>query len=101
MASEVVINKIDSKAKADAITSAVIERGSGNSIQYSISDQEKLSRHEKAASYITNNRLENPFEGLTREQLEGEAEEFCREAGLEEKIDYFRRGVLLAQDPKN
>lgn len=46
-------------------------------------------------------KLENPLAGLTIEELEVEAEQFCNANGLVDQIDNFKRGAILAADPQN
>ncbi|KDQ21959.1 hypothetical protein BOTBODRAFT_26364 [Botryobasidium botryosum FD-172 SS1] len=43
--------------------------------------------------------LANPLAGIPREQLLRDAEAFARERGLEDHVDVFRKGALVAQDP--
>ena len=45
--------------------------------------------------------LENPLGDRTPEQLMADAEAFARKHGLEDHIDVFRKGALIAQDRSN
>lgn len=44
-------------------------------------------------------KLRNPLHGLSREQLMNDVDRFAKEKGLEDHIEGFRRGALLAQHP--
>ena len=44
-------------------------------------------------------KLENPLEGIPRDQLLRDAEAFAKTHGLEEYTDEFKKGALVAQDP--
>ncbi|RAK98491.1 sugar porter family MFS transporter [Aspergillus ibericus CBS 121593] len=44
--------------------------------------------------------FENPLAGIPREQLLADVESFCREYGLEEHLDDFRKGALISQNPQ-
>ncbi|EGG06494.1 uncharacterized protein MELLADRAFT_86594 [Melampsora larici-populina 98AG31] len=46
-------------------------------------------------------KLENPLAGLSIEELEASAVEFCEKNGLLDQVDNFKRGAVLAADPKN
>lgn len=46
-------------------------------------------------------KLENPLAGLSIEELEASAIEFCEKNGLIDQVDNFKRGAVLAADPKN
>lgn len=43
--------------------------------------------------------FENPLRGVPRDQLFMEVDKFCKEYGLEEYNDLFRKGALISQDP--
>ncbi|PYI04639.1 MFS sugar transporter [Aspergillus sclerotiicarbonarius CBS 121057] len=43
--------------------------------------------------------LENPLAGIPREQLLADVETFCRQYGLEDHLDDFRKGALISQNP--
>ncbi|PPQ72132.1 hypothetical protein CVT25_008506 [Psilocybe cyanescens] len=45
-------------------------------------------------------RIQNPLHGIPRNTLMKRVENFTREKGLEDKIDLFRKGALLAQSQK-
>lgn len=45
--------------------------------------------------------FENPLSGIPKETLFEEVETFCRDAGLMEHLDDFKRGALVAQNPQN
>ncbi|PWY75250.1 hypothetical protein BO94DRAFT_474374 [Aspergillus sclerotioniger CBS 115572] len=44
--------------------------------------------------------FENPLAGIPREQLLTDVESFCRQYGLEDHLDDFRKGALISQNPK-
>ncbi|KAJ8121800.1 hypothetical protein O1611_g10009 [Lasiodiplodia mahajangana] len=43
----------------------------------------------------------NPLEGIPRDQLMRDVEAFVQEKGLQEHVEYFRKGALVAQNPAN
>lgn len=45
--------------------------------------------------------FENPLAGISKEQLMQDIETFCRENNLMDHIDAFRKGALVAQNPRN
>ncbi|KAL8283349.1 hypothetical protein RQP46_005759 [Phenoliferia psychrophenolica] len=51
---------------------------------------------EDAAAYA---RIENPLHGISREQLKLDVEHFVKEKGLEDHIEIFQKGAILAQNP--
>ncbi|KAH9814218.1 hypothetical protein DFH28DRAFT_895265 [Melampsora americana] len=46
-------------------------------------------------------KLQNPLTGLSIEELEAAAIEFCEKNALLDQVDNFKRGAVLAADPKN
>ncbi|TFK17255.1 sugar transporter [Coprinopsis marcescibilis] len=44
-------------------------------------------------------RIHNPLHGIPRDTLLKGVEEFAKEYGLEDKVDLFKKGALLAQSP--
>lgn len=44
-------------------------------------------------------RIQNPLHGLSKEQLYSQVDDFCREKGMDDKIDLLRKGALVAQHP--
>ncbi|KAG0144642.1 hypothetical protein CROQUDRAFT_134230 [Cronartium quercuum f. sp. fusiforme G11] len=46
-------------------------------------------------------KLENPLAGLSISELETEAMVFCAQNGLNEEVENFKRGAVLAGDPRN
>ncbi|WWD09184.1 hypothetical protein V865_007306 [Kwoniella europaea PYCC6329] len=44
-------------------------------------------------------KLINPLHGFTKEQVLADVEEFCKEKNLDDKVDVFKRGALIAQRP--
>jgi sugar porter (SP) family MFS transporter len=51
-------------------------------------------------SHNVNARIQNPLHGIPKETLLKQVEEFTREKGLEHLTPVFRKGALLAQNPK-
>jgi len=47
------------------------------------------------------NRIQNPLHGIPRDVLMKQVESFTKEKGLEDKVDLFKKGALLAQSPKD
>lgn len=45
--------------------------------------------------------FENPLAGISKEQLMRDVETFCGDNNLMEHIDSFRKGALVAQNPRN
>lgn len=45
--------------------------------------------------------FENPLAGLSKEQLFQDVETFCRDNNLMDHVDAFRKGALVAQNPRN
>lgn len=45
--------------------------------------------------------FENPLAGVSKEQLMQDVEDFCRDNNLMEHVDAFRKGALIAQNPRN
>lgn len=45
-------------------------------------------------------KFENPLAGVGREQLFEDVEKFCQQHNLMEHFETFKKGALLAQDPK-
>lgn len=43
--------------------------------------------------------FENPLAGVPRERLFEDVERFCRQFGLEEYIDTFKKAALVSQNP--
>ncbi|EFP79170.2 uncharacterized protein PGTG_05491 [Puccinia graminis f. sp. tritici CRL 75-36-700-3] len=46
-------------------------------------------------------KLDNPLAGFTIEELSQQAEEFCKSGGLDEHVEVFKRGAILAGDQQN
>ena len=46
-------------------------------------------------------RIQNPLRGISRPTLLKQVETFVAEKGLEDKTDLFKKGALLAQNPKD
>lgn len=49
---------------------------------------------------ISTAKFQNPLSGLSQEELFADVDKFCRDNELAEYIDVFRRGALVAQNPK-
>ena len=63
---------------------------------------EDVKRQKRNSSNLNENvsaKLENPLEGIPREQLLRDAEAFAKTHGLEEYTDEFKKGALVAQNP--
>ena len=43
--------------------------------------------------------FENPLQGVSKEQLLADVEDFCKNFDLTDHVDTFRKGALLAQNP--
>jgi hypothetical protein len=43
--------------------------------------------------------FENPLAGISREQLWDDVERFCRQYNLEDHLEDFKKGALVAQNP--
>lgn len=54
-----------------------------------------------ASNLVFSHRIQNPLYGIPRAELMKQVEEFVIEKGLEEHLDLFRKGALLAQNPKD
>ncbi|KAG0144641.1 hypothetical protein CROQUDRAFT_672231 [Cronartium quercuum f. sp. fusiforme G11] len=72
--------------------------------------QEKQTSHEKQIIELPPDvaelsklsaKLENPLAGLSIPELEAEAIRFCAENGLNDQVENFMRGAVLAADPAN
>ncbi|KAH8828536.1 hypothetical protein DL96DRAFT_1603621 [Flagelloscypha sp. PMI_526] len=50
-------------------------------------------------AHNVNAKIQNPLHGLTKDELFTEVDVFCREKGMEDKIELFRKGALVAQHP--
>lgn len=44
-------------------------------------------------------KLMNPLSGVSKPQLFADVERFCQEKDLNDKVDIFQRGALIAQNP--
>ncbi|KKK14462.1 hypothetical protein AOCH_003670 [Aspergillus ochraceoroseus] len=58
-----------------------------------IYDIEETNRHRPNAIF------DNPLAGVPREQLLEDVERFCKQHGLEEHVQLFRKGALVSQNP--
>ena len=45
--------------------------------------------------------FENPLANIGKEQLLADVETFCKDNGLMEHLEEFKKGALIAQDPEN
>lgn len=43
--------------------------------------------------------FQNPFQGLSQEELYTDVHNFCRKNGLNEYVDLFEKGALVCQNP--
>jgi hypothetical protein len=77
----------DSEVTATNVEEA--EKGGGRRKSYLDVNMEKLS----AA-------FENPLANISKEQLFTNVEKFCADHGLNEYLDDFKKGALVAQNPK-
>ncbi|KEF58287.1 uncharacterized protein A1O9_06213 [Exophiala aquamarina CBS 119918] len=80
----------DSEKTATNVEDAKQGGGKGRKKSFIDVDDEQLS----AA-------FENPLEGVSKEQLMQDVEDFCRDNNLMEHVDAFRKGALVAQNPRN
>ena len=46
-------------------------------------------------------RIQNPLRGIPRSTLLKQVENFVAEKGLQDKTDIFKKGAILAQNPKD
>jgi hypothetical protein len=44
--------------------------------------------------------VKNPLIGIPKEELLSDVEEFCKMAALSDHLPMFRKGALLAQNPR-
>lgn len=51
-------------------------------------------------AHNVNAKIQNPLHGISKPHLMRQVEEFVREKGFEEYTDVFKKGALLAQNPK-
>lgn len=66
----------------------------------------ELAREGRGVFYIDErptNKLsavfENPLAGVPRERLFEDVEKFCKQFGLEEHVETFKKGALVSQNP--
>ncbi|KAK1229185.1 hypothetical protein PQX77_007757 [Marasmius sp. AFHP31] len=64
------------------------------------SDSEQGSVEHVDLTNNVNAKIQNPLYGIRKENLLTQVEEFCRERGFEEDIELFKKGALVAQNPK-
>ncbi|KAJ9132423.1 hypothetical protein NKR23_g11209 [Pleurostoma richardsiae] len=81
------VERVDSDDTKDGVVDEHLERGFGPNV---IDINTNLEA-----------RIQNPLEGIPREQLMRDVEVFAREKGLEEQLPLLRKGALIAQDPDN
>ena len=83
---------------------------SGSSNQEKVEDVQHYptktedSHLDKLDTYATTNLnavFENPLAGLSRDALMEDVEEFCRKFDLMDHIEDFKKGALVAQNPKD
>lgn len=55
--------------------------------------------HIQDFSQNVNAKIINPLAGIPKHELLAQVEGFCTEAGLQDKIDVFKKGALVAQYP--
>lgn len=79
-----------------------------NEITSTHSSTEKREKYDEERTETTdhvdinrnvNARIQNPLYGKSRATLMRDVEEFVREKGLEDKVDLFKKGALLAAHP--
>jgi hypothetical protein len=80
----------DSEKTATNVEDAT--RGSGGARKKSFIDVDE--DHLSAA-------FENPLAGVSKEQLLQDVEAFCRDNNLMDHVETFRKGALVAQNPRN
>jgi hypothetical protein len=61
----------------------------------------RYTEHLDSPSTTRGSATVNPLAGIPKEQLFHDVDNFCREKGLEDKIDVFRKGALVAQRPSD
>ncbi|RXW19746.1 hypothetical protein EST38_g6115 [Candolleomyces aberdarensis] len=75
--------------------SSVEEKGS-------IDEEKGIATPPERELDLTNNvqaRIQNPLHGIPRAKLVKHVEEFAKEKGLEDKVELFTKGALIAQNP--
>ncbi|WWC90859.1 uncharacterized protein L201_005796 [Kwoniella dendrophila CBS 6074] len=65
------------------------------------SDKPYGTHIENAGGFEQPNDLLNPLHGLTKEQIFYDVEHFCNNNGLQDKLDIFKKGALIAQAPED
>ncbi|KAK4056872.1 hypothetical protein OIO90_002122 [Microbotryomycetes sp. JL221] len=65
----------------------------------SMDKQEKFQVEEVDINHNLSGKIQNPLHGLSREELFHKVDDFCRENDLDDEIELFRRGALVAQAP--
>ena len=63
-----------------------------------LSEETPEQRQTRLAARAT---LQNALHGIPKAQLFAEVDDFCKRSGLQDHIDIFRKGALLAQRPKD
>lgn len=58
-----------------------------------------LLRRKCAQCLFVANRIQNPLHGISRAKLVKHVEQFAKEQGLEDKVELFTKGALIAQNP--
>ncbi|KAF5389506.1 hypothetical protein D9757_004345 [Collybiopsis confluens] len=61
---------------------------------------EAQDEHHIDLAHNVNARIQNPLHGIPKAKLLAQVEEFTREKGLDDHLDVFQKGALLAQNPK-
>lgn len=81
---------MDEKARRDSESTAVShnEEGRRRKSSYANVDFDKLSTA-----------FDNPLTNISHEQLMSDVENFCKEHDLEEHLETFKKGALVAQNP--
>ncbi|KAF8152368.1 sugar transporter [Crassisporium funariophilum] len=66
-------------------------------------DEERVEQNSRAVDLANNvqARIQNPLYGIPRSTLMKNVEAFVADKGLEDKIDLFKKGAVLAQNPKD
>lgn len=60
-----------------------------------------LTDHSAGTSVNANQKLYNPLAGVPKQTLFNDVERFCAQSGLNEELDVFKRGALIAQSPSD
>lgn len=64
------------------------------------SDASHTVTHDQMDATAINEKLANPLQGLSSDQVQEDAEAFAKNNGLAHLTDVFKKAALVAQDPE-